>query len=703
MDPAAMLGVGAPPPEAASPPPADDSAALAMMQMMNDVMALMETEQEEKLKPKPPAWWKKTHYPRPDPSEQLVVARRLWNDYSDLRERFRTDLEKIRMAKGTESVFKDFNMKWEKEYADPSMAAEVALSISVCAGMDINYEALWRDPSELDEAGDKEDFLYAFDEDAARQHALRGHGSYKYDLWKSVHEYGRIIERITIDFEADEGEMPYHINLMDPATMAMEFDDRGMCEAVNVYRAKWGRVRKDLDYDGNISAKVKGRDGQPLQDRQDVEVIDWWNRRWRIVWVNSQVVIGPAEHDYYRPPFTFKLSNLGAPSWSRDPETGRIMLADGTTLNTYSDGTGADWSDSSLVHKGVSAIHLMRHPHEIREAVASRMVSMLLNAANPKYAVSQSPLAYKKGVPSVEEAPGSVIPLMAGEEELNEIPNTMKADALGPLSQILGDSFGRTTHPMTAYGMAPNSQSSGYAIGQHNDAGRHIDLPFIMAMQDYLIQRGEYILRCFGNHGQTMKQGDGERGVIYARRSDPLPGQAPLFQLDPGDVRRTGYQIRVDFHDVRLQELGPLANALGLLMDKGLMNRRTALKKYLKVRNVDKVMKDIDADQIRMDPVVREAEILEEMFKNGEQGKAAFIAMRKQQELMASRGGGMGGMAQGGAGAASPVGIQGESLPGYDMAPGIGSGPQAPYAGGEEPTIVIPPGVPPQNQGLGGY
>jgi hypothetical protein len=184
-----------------------------------------------------------------------------------------------------------------------------------------------------------------------------------------------------------------------------------------------------------------------------------------------------------------------------------------------------------------------------------------------------------------------------------------------------------------------------------------------------------------------------------------MPGQAPLFQLDPGDVRRTGYQIRVDFHDVRLQELGPLANALGLLMDKGLMNRRTALKKYLKVRNVDKVMKDIDADQIRMDPVVREAEILEEMFKNGEQGKAAFIAMRKQQELMASRGMGMGG--PGGPGGAippgpgqSPVGIQGESLPGYGMGPGVGSGPQGPYAGGEEPTIVIPPGVPPQNPGF---
>ena len=678
---------GAPPPEFMQPPMDPPMPPPELIkEALEQILGMIEYEADQMTKPLYPRWYRATDYPKPKAEDALAEARRLWAEFGSYRRRVMEDLKFIRGQ--DPGHFAEFGEdEDEEQFYDATAAADIEFAATQLASLDPRYKIDVRQLADRNEAADKLDFLYACDDDADRKHTRRGSTPRKLDIARTLLQYGRVCQRTIFDLDCDEDEMPFREHLIDPTTCAPLYDDRGMRRMVRIYRMTVAEVMSTFEHpDGRIEQTIKGN---KRQDHDVVEVTEYWDRRWYLVWVQGDVVV-QGEHQLGFVPFDYQMGGLGAPSYIQ--ETAEVPIGQLRVMN-HSPG------DAALPHKGVSYIHFMRTPHKQKEALMSTLITAVRRNEKPPLLVEQDMIAAEKGVPEIDRTSGTSSSVMAGQESVKEIPANPASPALMPVVQTINEALGRTQNQAAAYGINANSNVTGFALETLNEAGRHLLMPHMQALENYYQSVAEKRLRIFRDWGYVLGQEEGQLGFIMVPRDHALSGDDPWFKLTPGDVRRTGIRVQAHLNSLTLRGMAPVVNMVGQLMQMQLMTRRDALEHLDYSRNVDRTLAELELEEAMQDPVLKESELIRFLQSQGEVSLAAYFQARKmagdQGQGGPPQGGPPGGPPQGGppggpgGGPGGPPTTDGMSLPMMNpgMAPGSNGAPT-----GRPPT---PPGYGP--------
>jgi hypothetical protein len=660
--------------------------------LLKALLKTFESDALEKLTPRLPSFYDPTDWPKRKAEDVWTESQQIWSDFSSLRARMDDDLAFI--AGKQAGIFEDAEAD-EKEmpFHDVSARAEYQLLLSQIASIEPSYQPEAMRLTDRDEAALKADFLYACDSDDKRRANQSGNPSYRFDVVKSAMSYGRVAAQLIIDFNTDICEQPFRTRLLNPSTTCPIFEeDRGMAKMVLQYRTNLGSALSGLKVSGRLRDEIRnGKRGGSIAssrrtDREECRVTEYWDRRWKYVFINGDCVQGPQEHNLSSPPFVYQMGSLGLPGFVTELVTESQAVRGEPGYFTVTSSS----SEAAMASKGVSHVHLLRYPHFLREAIGSRTLTQFRKEANPAYVVKQSWQAAKEGVPFVDDGPGGRTPLALGEEELEELRTSMKMETYAPLMEIVNQGLQKSTIPLNFFGVAEQSQQSGFANENLAELGRDKLAPHIVTIENFYQQVAEMKLKLFMNYGALLKQGpDGKRGEFEVPRSSKRPlekDQQPYSILVPEDVRRTGYRVEVRMSSVRLSTLGALGNAIQIWrngQNGPLMTKREALE-LRAVSNVDGILTELDAEVAMSDPVVKDQEMIAYFAKQGAWDIVESIAKRQAMLAMGAAPGGapgppgVPGAPPGGSpdGGMNPVAIQGASNAQFGAGGGAPMGPR---------------------------
>lgn len=604
--------------------------------MLSEMLEIFESDAAERTKVRYPSWFdeEKAAKEKPNPDEALQQAKRIWDDFGSLRTTFRETLDFLHNNRGT--VFADADpYERENAYHDTTPQAEVELATAQLAGIEPALMPTARTNDEFVTTADKADFLYACFDDAERLHTMTGHGDFKTEASRTEVVYGRLAAMILYTTDAEYDEMPLVTRLIDPASCAPVYDQHGMSVMVRSYRTTIGDAISAFAVDEKVANRIRNpKDKASRLDHQGCDVMEYWTRWWRLVWVDGHLVLGPMEHRLGYPPFAYQMGALGPPSYLTDNTGYSSYLA--TMFDAEAKGRG--WSGSrnpvANPNRGLSHIHIMKYPIQLREAIQSRVITAFRREVDPSMVVEQDIIAGDNGVPEIDRSPNARNPIMMGHEQINVLPVAPNAATLSPMLAQLDEAIGRITFSAAAYGINANSNVSGFAVENLAEYGRDKLLPHLVTLQAFYRQIAEMQLRMFRDWGWIMRQGDEVRGRLTVPRHRVVGDMTPIFELTPDALHKTGTQVKVKMTSVRLSNLGNVANALAILNNIGILRKRWAFE-MLGDPNPDRAVLELEQEQAAAAP------------PPGMEG---------------------------------PVGIQGASLPGMGMPPGPGSGPQGPLS-----------------------
>lgn len=623
-----------------------------------------------------PRWYKDSDYPEPDPGDAFSKVKVLEGEFGSLRSQIHEDYRTLRME--TFGAFGDFNPDDDDAWIDSGIMSEVELIAYQLADSDLSFDAPVTTMADEDASERKIDFAAACYEDAKRQHSTSGHGSLPLDKARTLLTTGRLAWHATLNLDAEEGEMPFNETLLDPATCFPVFENkRGLKTMARVYTTTvadavgaFSTADNPLDY----MYEERGPDGKfrtKYRPHQTATVTEYWDRRWRIVWINTEVVLGPVPHDYGFVPFVYKLGGLGMPGYMSDPTTMRSSDLDRISV-------GQSWNprDVSNPNKGMSLVRLLRTPHMLREAVLTKIMTGFDKSMNPPTDVYMDDMTYPQGTPERSNEKNAVNPVKMGRQEFRVQDVDPSPQLMNVMLAGAEENVGRLKLPPTAHGMNDKSNVSGYATNSLNESGQVKLVPHKKVLEEFETECMEMRMRMFRDWGHLVQQGEyGTQGELTVPYSDVDAEGPRAFLLHPHDLRNTGTRMKVRMRSLSVQMLGVTGNAVNILMSAGLMDKMSALR-LLEDPNPHKTLRRIRMDQMLEDPVVQEMRAIEALREQGLHEQADYFAMRKAGEGAVAPGSPPPPQEEGGG---SPVGtVVGDSNAQYGFGPGEGSGPQGP-------------------------
>lgn len=656
-----------------------------LLQMGQAVREAMEAQAEQMMQPVYPKWYDPKHYPKPDAGATLVKARQLEAEFAPLRTRMQEEIESARLD--WYGHFRDFDQDEDDPWYDTSIQGEIELLAYQIADANVSFDAPAPTVDLRDEAGKKIDFALAAMDHAARLHAETGNGTIELEKARTLLTTGRLAWHCTLNLDADEGEMPFNEYLVDPISCFPVFEGkRGMGMMVRSYQTTLGEAVASFDDDKRSMRKkyltnpVKtsdGKDTKRLDEGTAVEVVEYWDRRWRMVFINGDLAREPVEHAYGFVPFVYTISALGLPGYMRD-------LMDRAHSELEAVTTWSHNRDVANPYKGIGIPSLLKKPTRQREAVYARMMQAFKKSMDPPLVAELDDIVYKDGVPDISRSSGDVSPIRKDRQAIQEIPTNPNANVLIPLLQGVQDNGARLMQPPTAHGLNDKSNVSGYATQGLNEAGRIKLVPHLKTLEKFERQCMEMRFRMYRDWGYLIQQGP-ERpfGILTLPRHEAGPFEDQAFELTPGDLKRAGIRIEVSMSSLPMQMLGPLANAIGMYMQMGLMDEIGALK-LLNTQNPYKTLERIRESQMLADPVIQEMQTIERLRDAGLNDYADYFVARKMSEkMMDAMGPPQPDPMMGGSGA------MGDSQAAMGAPPGPGSGPPPAEAPVNAPTSPI--------------
>lgn len=625
--------------------------------------------------PQYPRWYKEGDYPKPDPDAAYSKAMALEGEFGGLRSQIREDYQTLRGE--TFGAFKDHDPDQDDPWSDFGIASEIEMIAYQLADADVSFDAPATTMSDEEAAEQKIDFAIACHEDAKRQHSASGNGSLQLDKARTLLTTGRLAWHATLNLDAEEGEMPFNEMMVDPATCFPVFENkRGLKIMARSYRTTVAdAVGAFSTADNDLSElygerNSKGQFQKARKETDSCNIVEYWDRRWRIVWMDGNLILGPIKHDYGFVPYVYKLGGLGMPGYMSDPTT--MKYSDVMSITS-----GYSWNprDASNPNKGMSLIRLLRAPHMLREAVMGRILTGFEKSINPPMTIEMDDLTYPMGVPEVDTSKNAVNPIKMGRQNLQPMPVTPSPQLMNTVLAGAEENIGRLKLPPTAHGLNDHSNVAGYATNVLNEAGLVKLVPHKKVMEEFEQECMEMRFRMYRDWGHLVQQGEyGRQGEITVPREDVDPGEDRAFLLQPSALRNSGVRVKTSLSTVSVQMLGVIGNSVNMWMQAGLMDRVTALK-LRQDPNPYRTLRRVRADALMEDPVVQEMRTIETLREQGLHEWADYFQMRKAGPQGGPSGGGQAPPPDGG----SPVGtVVGDSNAQYGLGPGIGSGPQGP-------------------------
>ncbi|HXG72788.1 MAG TPA: hypothetical protein VNJ04_19510, partial [Gemmatimonadaceae bacterium] len=543
--------------------------ALSDPAVMEALMRLIEGDAGLQRGPVYPKWYKPGQYPTPDATRIAHKARRDREDYQDLIARWRSDRNWLQLA--SVGVFDEHDPEFEEEFHDAALALDANLVTSLLAGTEIIYKVTPPTTSGRQDAEKIEDFGIRCREHTINRHYLTHAANLAVDEVKTAITYGHIVCRRLPDFEAESDEIPVAVDFLDPATCFPTWQaGRGINTMTRIYLETVENIIGTWDTEDNkvhdklMARKYKQSNGQE-RDRlpnDELEVIEYWDRRWHTIIVDNEI-IHKWEHKFSFVPFVYIKSGLG--DASQVTEGSSTMFGVGSTMNRRRD----------LASKGMSIVAYTKKTHEQKEAIMGRMFTELKKTSNPPRTFEQDGSVYGDA-PLVSSAEGAVNMLrMNYEREVNQaLPQGFQLAP--PVLAAVSEAQMRGLMPAESYGSPSGSQQSGSSIESLNESGRDKLTPWLLMLTEYHKQCFEMDLRFFRDWGHLMGS-DMKKGAIFLETTSTNVEDEPLVQVTPEMLRNGKMRTSVKMTSLRLQNLGPLGNAVGMWKNMGLIEDVEAL------------------------------------------------------------------------------------------------------------------------------
>jgi hypothetical protein len=645
----------------------------ALLHMSLAIQEIMDAQAELLMQPTYPKWYRPEDYPRPRAEAMLAKARALESEFAPLRARILDEIQLARMDKA--GVPRDFDKNEDDPWVDTSISGEIELIAYQLADSVLTFDATPRHRDEEDEAAKKVDFARAALDHARALHAAAGNGNLELEKARTLLTTGRLAWHCTLNLDADADELPFIEHLVDPTSCYPIFEaHKGLRVMVRSYQTTVGEAVAAFDTVDNalyqkivLDVMAKQPDRHKRREEEACEVVEYWDRRWRAVFIDGDLIRAPMEHAYGFVPFVYKLSALGMPAYLRDPAGGdRDGYRNDTLLRSLSN------RDVAMPYKGMGLPSLLKKPTAQREAVYTTMMKAFSVSVEPPIVVEADDIVAPQGVPTISRLKGDASLIKMGHHKVQEIPTNPNGGVMMPILQAVADNGARLTLPPTVHGLNDHSNVSGYATQGLNEAGRIKLVPWQRTLEDFERECMELRFRIFRDWGWLVGDatGEGEVGTIMVPRQDAPPGEEQMVALSPGDLKRAGIKITASMSTLPLQMLGPVANAVGLLMQMGIEDEIGAMK-LLNVANPYKKLERIRMNKFYNDPDYLEAKGLKQLAERDPE-LAAYFMLKKMTAAQAE--------AQAPPPGQPPMGVMGDSQAAMGQGPGPGSGPQGPLA-----------------------
>jgi hypothetical protein len=250
---------------------------------------------------------------------------------------------------------------------------------------------------------------------------------------------------------------------------------------------------------------------------------------------------------------------------------------------------------------------------------------------------------------------------LGADDAIEELPTSPHPEIMQPLMAMIDE--GKRTSMATGImmGQSPGSQASGSAIDILAQAGFEKWAPIVLGIQAHLAEVAEYFLGLYRDWGLLLGM-EPNIGTMYVprRNANPRTGNAPVHEVTPDLIRRTGVRTKVTLFKFNVASLPSTAQGLAILKSMGIMSKLDAIKIVAFNPDPQGVLRRIDEEQLNDVPEVKQEQTLRRLVKEAEDaqlrgdaksaedkiGQAIFIAsmmQRAHQIGQPGMGGGAGG------------------------------------------------------------
>lgn len=573
-----------------------------------------------------------------------------------------------------------------ERFVDNSLRDEADRGIAWLAGHKLGFHPSLLRADARRETQDKADFLHFLYEEEQRQHEESGRGDFDHAIAWTIMVIGSLA---AIDLpDPSDPRVPFIMELLDPTVTYPLFENaKKSMRHCSIWRtAMLADVISRYDIDGALARDLYGMKREPKGDepstraipeyRPDshVDLLEWFDRKWRAVLIDDILVVPPTEHYCEEVPITYVYGNLGAPSYLAPPMETGAQSGSGEWATAVAPTT----RERQIANAGLPHIWASIPRHNQSEMVHTRLFNEVRNSNNrPRY-IRLGPLSNRDD-PKWDMRPGSTN-FLETEEEMDLLSTAPDPSILGPILQALGAArMTNLTPPQAATGQLSASAVESIQ-GLNHERYTHAAL----AIMQFHRMRAEKRLRLWMRDGPYL--GD-PRGTIVVPRRRPRQGQEPSFVLLPETVRETGWRVEAKLTNPDKKTLGPLGNAANIWVNGKMASKRTAME-WRDEEDPDAEQRDIEIEDFYQMPEMKMKRLIDYLVEEGDMAGAELVAELLAHETEKRRATMQppdqmgapppGPAAPDGGSLPGPAQVPGLSLPALGMGPGPGTGPVGP-------------------------
>lgn len=534
-------------------------------------------------------------YPKPELEWVTSIAKEDFDEWGIVRAGISDNLKRYHLERAAH--FRNYNDKTDDLWQAGDLSAEINAIAAMIGGTPVAYDFPALEHALREDAQKAEDAVAYWFGCVERDYRKRGNNAIQRDAALYLLLTGWVMARTGLNLDGGQTK-PFNFDLVNPATTVPTWDGDGLARVTQVYQTTIGTAITGFRIRGEKKAALlKGSENARRRKEDLVEIITYDDRRWRVVLVDGTEVVRD-EHGYGYCPWLIVGSGLGEPMQIElDVD---LDLIDETVIAS---GGGVATNLGRMHKKHVSWFHFTAREQDQKEMVLQKLFNMWSRVEPPFYAWMYDDTAANKGMPNVPTG-FRVVPMAANHEQLALMQNGVDPSMFGPLLQSTTVQESKSRLPGEFMGTASGANQSGNAMEGVLESGVGVKVnPIIQACEHFFADLGEMWLKMWRDYGHLYKGYGDEYGQLLvpyqSRRA--RRGEQPSFTLVPEVVRRTGTEIRAKMTQVRLQNLGPLGNAISVWMGQGLMSKREALE-FRGVADPEDMLDEIQYDQIMSDP-----------------------------------------------------------------------------------------------------
>lgn len=616
----------------------------------HDALMFLEELEPKAKQPVYPVWFVPPPKPKKEDVTQLAFEDEM--EWRKTRQRMEEDLNRLNGE--IMAVPDGFDEKEDKPFTSSAMSDEARAVVAMLGAITPNYEVPFAKIEHEEYAQQAENALYYWD-DIADEWALNtNNGDYGIAVAAYLVYTGYVASRLR--FNPEDPDNPFQEQLINPATIAPVWDDRGLLRVTRRYVDTVANVIADFeDAKGSVKKKLLNRkknksdnrsgDGGAISRMTDRILVTVYHDRWWTCVIADDVDIVPVQPHYYGfVPYCVQGSGNGEPTAITSVTDAHAPGAKGVA------NARERWEKKNLSWFGFRWRY-----HDQYEEAMSLVMTTFQRVVNPSLVLKQSPFAEVDGDPEIHTEPGGITKLNDQEELSPLIENPSALSAFTPLMNAINQDASTNRLTPSFFGLAQSSQMSGNAMETEYEAGRDKVAPFLISLESFYSQRASMRLRMYRDWGHQIQNEDGDFGkttIPYEKSIARLRGTR-WFELTPGTLEESGVRAKAICTHVRMQNLAALGNAASVWMQFGGMSAFEAME-LRGVRDPEKVMEQRRYEKAMLDEAMEKAMTFDELVKKN---PVAALFYREQVLKMGQEG--QGGPPMGG----DPTGMQGP-LPG---------------------------------------